>query len=70
MYVCILIHTRSLYLSHTRAQTMEQAAAEVDMDGLLPIHWALRNENKLGSQEAVSLLLKAYPDRYTSLLLL
>ena len=39
-----------------------QAAAEVDMDGLLPIHWALRNTNKVGSEEAVRLLLEAYPD--------
>ena len=38
-----------------------QAAAEHDMDGLLPIHWALRNGNK-GSHEAVKLLLQAYPD--------
>jgi hypothetical protein len=31
------------------------------MDGMLPIHWALRNQNK-GAHEAVEMLLEAFPD--------
>eukprot|EP00960_Hanusia_phi_P000490 13604-Hanusia_phi.AAC.1 len=38
-----------------------QAVAEEDMDGLLPVHWAMRNPVK-GISAAVELLLKVYPD--------
>lgn len=65
-HVCVLIvywgGAGQVRMVKTLLRIYPQAAAEVDMDGLLPIHFALRNSNKAGSQEAVRLLLHAYPD--------
>ena len=49
-----------LVLSLLRAYP--QAASQPDMDGLLPLDWALHNPNLPGARDSITLLLSVYPD--------
>ena len=40
----------------------EQAAAERDIDGMLPLDWALRNPHPKGARDAAVMLVTVYPD--------